>query len=334
MRVLVTGGAGFIGSSLLRSLLERNHVVVNIDTLTYAGRPENLCSVSKHRSYMFEKVDIRDRNKLDKVFYEFKPDAVIHLAAESHVDRSINAPADFIETNINGTLNMLEATRCYWERHGNFEAFRFLHVSTDEVFGSLGKVGKFSELTPYNPRSPYSASKASSDHLVRAWFETYSVPVVISNCSNNYGPRQFPEKLIPRMILRALKGKSLPVYGDGRNIRDWLYVEDHVNALILLLEKGELGRSYNIGGNNELNNLGLVENLCGILDKKAPRPTGSHSELIEFVTDRPGHDFRYAIDATRIHVELGWTPSITLTEGLDKTVSWYLENEWWWRPLL
>ena len=268
------------------------------------------------------------------VFAKHTPDAVMHLAAESHVDRSIDAPADFIETNITGTFNMLEAARSYWQAQGRPVTFRFHHVSTDEVFGSLSRTGMFNETTPYDPRSPYSASKASSDHLVRAWHETFGLPIVLTNCSNNYGPFQFPEKLIPLVILNALMGKPLPIYGDGENIRDWLYVEDHADALLLVLEQGAVGRNYNIGGENERSNLEMVETLCAILDRLSPRDRGSYTELITFVTDRPGHDARYAIDPARIRDELGWRPSVTVEGGLEKTVHWYLDNEDWWRPLL
>ena len=268
------------------------------------------------------------------VFAKHTPDAVMHLAAESHVDRSIDAPADFIETNITGTFNMLEAARSYWQAQGRPVTFRFHHVSTDEVFGSLSPTGMFNETTPYDPRSPYSASKASSDHLVRAWHETFGLPIVLTNCSNNYGPFQFPEKLIPLVILNALMGKPLPIYGDGENIRDWLYVEDHADALLLVLEQGAVGRNYNIGGENERTNLEMVETLCAILDRLSPRDRGSYTELITFVTDRPGHDARYAIDPARIRDELGWRPSVTVEGGLEKTVHWYLDNEDWWRPLL
>ena len=287
-------------------------------------------------NYAFERVDIRDRVGLDAVFSTHNPDAVMHLAAESHVDRSIDGPTDFVETNVNGTFNMLEAARSYWQAQGRSETFRFHHISTDEVFGSLPNDSKvqFTEDTPYDPRNPYSASKASSDHLVRAWYETYSLPVVLSNCSNNYGPYQFPEKLIPVFILNALEGKPLPLYGDGGNIRDWLYVEDHAEALLLVLEKGVTGRSYNIGGKNERTNLELVKTLCCILDRLRPRDAGFYADLITFVTDRPGHDARYSIDPSRIRDELGWRPAVTLEEGLKKTVKWYLDNEAWWRPLL
>ena len=334
MKILVTGGAGFIGSAVVRLAIARGHHVVNVDALTYAACLDNVASVADHPNYAFEQVDIRDREGLDAVFAKHTPDAVMHLAAESHVDRSIDGPADFIETNIDGTFNMLEAARSYWRAQGQPDTFRFHHISTDEVFGSLGPTGMFTETTPYDPRSPYSASKASSDHLVRAWHETYSLPVVLTNCSNNYGPYHFPEKLIPVVILNALAGKPLPIYGDGGNIRDWLYVEDHAHALLLVLAKGALGRSYNIGGENERTNLELVKTLCGILDRLRPRDAGSYADLITFVSDRPGHDARYAVDPSRIRDELGWRPSVTVEEGLEKTVQWYLDNENWWQPLL
>jgi dTDP-glucose 4,6-dehydratase len=336
MKVLVTGGAGFIGSAVIRLAIARGHSVVNLDTLTYAACLENVASVAKSPNYVFEHIDIRDRGALDAVFFQHSPNAVIHLAAESHVDRSIDGPADFIETNVNGTLNMLEAARTYWQAKGQFETFRFHHVSTDEVFGSLPSDPSvlFTEDTPYKPRSPYSASKASSDHLVRAWHETYDLPILLTNCSNNYGPYHFPEKLIPVVILNALAGKHLPIYGDGGNIRDWLYVEDHADALLLVLEKGVVGRSYNIGGENERTNLELVHTLCATLDRLRPRASGSYVDLIAFVADRPGHDARYAIDSSRIRSELGWQPLVTIDQGLEKTVKWYLNNEDWWRPLL
>ncbi|MBU2888860.1 dTDP-glucose 4,6-dehydratase [Celeribacter halophilus] len=335
MKLLVTGGAGFIGSAVVRLAVSRGHEVVNVDALTYAACLDNVASVSDSPLYAFEQVDIRDRAGLDTVFAKHKPDAVMHLAAESHVDRSIDGPGDFIETNITGTFNMLEAARKYWMESGKPESFRFHHISTDEVFGSLPNDPsvQFTEDTPYDPRSPYSASKASSDHLVRAWHETYGLPVVLTNCSNNYGPFHFPEKLIPVIILNALAGKPLPIYGDGSNIRDWLYVEDHADALLLVAEKGSIGRSYNIGGENERTNLELVQTLCAILDKKRPKSNGSYADQITFVTDRPGHDARYAIDPTRIREELGWRPSVTVEEGLAQTVDWYLDNESWWRPL-
>lgn len=334
MKILVTGGAGFIGSSVVRLAISRGASVVNVDAVTYAACLNNVANVANHPNYAFEQVDIRDREALADVFAKHTPDAVMHLAAESHVDRSIDAPADFIETNITGTFNMLEAARSYWQAQGRPATFRFHHVSTDEVFGSLSPTGMFNETTPYDPRSPYSASKASSDHLVRAWHETFGLPIVLTNCSNNYGPFQFPEKLIPLVILNALMGKPLPIYGDGENIRDWLYVEDHADALLLVLEQGAVGRNYNIGGENERTNLEMVETLCAILDRLSPWDRGSYTELITFVTDRPGHDARYAIDPARIRDELGWRPSVTVEGGLEKTVQWYLDNEDWWRPLL
>ncbi|KAB6716675.1 dTDP-glucose 4,6-dehydratase, partial [Roseobacter sp. TSBP12] len=298
MKILITGGAGFIGSAVVRLAIARGHEVVNVDALTYAACLDNVASVSDSPLYAFEQVDIRNRAGLDTVFATHKPDVVMHLAAESHVDRSIDGPGDFIETNISGTFNMLEAARKYWVEAGKPEGFRFHHISTDEVFGSLpnDRSVMFTEETPYDPRSPYSASKASSDHLVRAWHETYGLPVVLTNCSNNYGPFHFPEKLVPVIILNALAGKDLPIYGDGSNIRDWLYVEDHADALLLVVEKGALGRSYNIGGENERSNLELVKSLCAILDEKRPKSSGSYADQITFVTDRPGHDARYAID--------------------------------------
>ncbi|KRS16694.1 dTDP-glucose 4,6-dehydratase [Roseovarius indicus] len=334
MKLLVTGGAGFIGSAVVRLAAGRGHEVVNLDALTYAACLENVAEVAESPLYAFEEADIRDAAALDRVFAEHRPDAVMHLAAESHVDRSIDGPGTFIETNVTGTYTLLEAARKYWVGQGRPEGFRFHHISTDEVFGSLGATGKFTEETPYDPRSPYSASKAASDHLVRAWHETYGLPVVLSNCSNNYGPYHFPEKLIPVIILNALAGKPLPVYGKGENVRDWLYVEDHADALLTVLEKGALGRSYNIGGENEAKNIEIVRRICGILDDKRPREGGgAYAELIEFVADRPGHDLRYAIDPTRIREELGWRPSVTLEQGLELTVQWYLDNEDWWRAL-
>lgn len=333
MKILVTGGAGFIGSAVVRQAVDRGYDVVNLDALTYAACLDNVASVADKPNYSFEQVDIRDRKALDAVFARHKPDAVMHLAAESHVDRSIDGPSDFMETNIIGTFNLLEAARSYWVAQGKPDTFRFHHISTDEVFGSLGADGQFTETTPYDPRSPYSASKASSDHLVRAWHETYDLPVVLTNCSNNYGPFHFPEKLVPVVILNALHGKPIPIYGQGDNVRDWLFVEDHADALLLVLEKGELGRSYNIGGENERSNLELVQTICDILDKKRP-DNAPHSDLITFVTDRPGHDMRYAIDPTRIRDELGWRPSVTVEQGLEKTVTWYLENTDWWQALL
>ncbi|MBC7736800.1 MAG: dTDP-glucose 4,6-dehydratase, partial [Candidatus Saccharibacteria bacterium] len=304
MKLLVTGGAGFIGSAVVRLAVARGHQVVNLDALTYAACLDNVASVAGSPSYAFEQADIRDRAAVDAVFARHQPDAVMHLAAESHVDRSIDGPGDFIATNVTGTYTMLEAARAYWTA-ARPEGFRFHHISTDEVFGSLGPTGLFTEDSPYDPRSPYSASKAASDHLVRAWGETYGMPVVLTNCSNNYGPFHFPEKLIPVVILNALAGRPIPVYGKGENIRDWLYVEDHADALLCVLERGALGRSYNIGGENEVRNIDLVVKICALLDEM--RPGGApHARLIEFVTDRPGHDARYAIDPTRIRTELGW----------------------------
>ena len=320
----------------MRLAIERGHNVVNLDALTYAANLANVASVAQNPLYSFEHVDIRDRDALDTVFKTYKPNIVMHLAAETHVDRSIEVPADFINTNIAGTFNILEAARKFWVEQNRPINFRFHHISTDEVFGSLPADPeiKFTESTPYDPRSPYSASKAASDHLVRAWYKTYGLPVVLSNCSNNYGPYHFPEKLIPLIILNALSGKPLPIYGNGSNIRDWLYVEDHADALLLLATKGEIGRSYNIGGENERTNLQLVKTICSILDRMQPLDKGSYANLITFVTDRPGHDARYAIDASRIRKEFGWVPSVNVEDGLERTVRWYLENEDWWSPLL
>ena len=331
MKLIVTGGAGFIGSAVVRLAVARGHDVVNVDALTYAACLDNVASVAEAPNYTFTEADIRDRATMDRVFAETAPDVILHLAAESHVDRSIDGPGTFIDTNITGTYTLLEAARAWWVGAGRPE-FRFHHISTDEVFGSLGPTGKFTEETPYDPRSPYSASKAASDHLVRAWHETYGLPVVLTNCSNNYGPFHFPEKLIPVVILNALAGKPIPVYGKGENVRDWLFVEDHADALLTVVQRGEIGRSYNIGGENEAKNIDLVRMICAILDVKRPidRP---YSSLITFVTDRPGHDARYAIDPARIRAELGWRPSVTLAQGLEKTVQWYLDNEPWWRAL-
>lgn len=335
MKLLVTGGAGFIGSAVVRQAVAAGHRVINLDALTYAACLDNVATVADNPLYTFEQADIRDRAALDRVFAAHTPDAVMHLAAESHVDRSIDGPGDFIATNITGTYTLLEAARAYWQDRGRPETFRFHHISTDEVFGSLpaDPTVKFTEDTPYDPRSPYSASKAGSDHLVRAWHETYGLPVVLTNCSNNYGPYHFPEKLIPVIILNALAGRPLPIYGNGSNVRDWLYVEDHADALLLVVQKGAVGRSYNIGGENERSNLDLVRMLCTILDEKRPKTDGSYADQISFVTDRPGHDARYAIDPTRIRTELGWRPSVTVEQGLRLTVEWYLANESWWRAL-
>ena len=338
MKILVTGGAGFIGSAICRHLAAnpKNHVV-NVDKLTYAGNLASLRQLENHPNYSFAKADICDDVTILGLLRKEKIDAIMHLAAESHVDRSIDGPAAFIETNIVGTFRMLHAALTYWRElsEPTKSAFRFHHISTDEVFGDLPfDSGIFTEETPYAPSSPYSASKAASDHLVRAWHETYGLPVVLSNCSNNYGPFHFPEKLIPLVILNALDGKPLPVYGAGANIRDWLYVEDHARALELVVTKGKPGESYNIGGRAERTNLSVVETICDILDKKRPRSGNRHyRDLITFVTDRPGHDRRYAIDASKIERELGWTPAETFETGLERTVQWYLDNEWWWQPI-
>ena len=333
MKILVTGGAGFIGSAVVRQAIRDGYDVVNLDKLTYAANLANVLSVSNAPGYVFEHADICDRDALDRIFATHNPNVVMHLAAESHVDRSIDGPAAFVETNINGTYALLEAARAHWTGAGRPEEFRFHHISTDEVFGTLGATGQFTETTPYDPRSPYSASKAASDHLVRAWYETYGLPVVLSNCSNNYGPFHFPEKLVPVVILNALHRRPIPIYGDGQNIRDWLFVEDHADALLTVAAQGKVGRSYNIGGEAEATNIELVRMICALLDQKRPQ-NAPHDQLITFVTDRPGHDRRYAIDPTRIREELGWRPSVTIDEGLAKTVDWYLANEDWWRPLL
>jgi dTDP-glucose 4,6-dehydratase len=329
MRLLVTGGAGFIGSAVVRQAVADGHEVVNVDALTYAANLANLDSIAASNRYVFERADIRDRAALDRIFAAHRPDAVMHLAAESHVDRSIDGPAAFIDTNITGTYTLLEAARAYW---GGAREFRFHHISTDEVFGTLGDAGRFTETTPYAPNSPYSASKAASDHLVRAWGETYGLPVVLSNCSNNYGPFHFPEKLIPVVILNALAGREIPVYGQGENVRDWLYVEDHAAALLAVVQRGRLGESYNIGGNAEARNIEIVRRICALMDQMMP-DGAPHDRLITFVTDRPGHDFRYAIDASKIRTELGWAPSVTLDEGLRRTVRWYLDNRDWWQTI-
>ncbi len=338
MKVLVTGGAGFIGSAVCRMIVEQSrHSVVNVDKLTYAANLDSVAAVSNDARYGFHKLDICDREALRDLFAKEAPDAVLHLAAETHVDRSIDGPDAFIRTNILGSFELLEAARDYWEQLPGTarDAFRFVHVSTDEVYGSLGDTGLFTETTPYDPSSPYSASKAASDHLTIAWHRTYGLPALISNCSNNYGPYQFPEKLIPLMILKGLAGEPLPVFGEGGNVRDWLHVEDHARGLITLLEGGRPGESYNIGGRCERRNLEVVERLCDTLDRAAPRPANaSYRELIAFVTDRPGHDYRYAIDCSKIEREFGWRPRETFETGIEKTVAWYLDNEWWWRPLV
>ena len=333
MKILITGGCGFIGSAVVRQAIAAGHGAVNVDKLTYAANPANVASVADAPGYAFEQADICDADAMARIFADHAPDAVMHLAAESHVDRSIDGPGAFIHTNITGTATLLQAARGHWEAQGKPESFRFHHVSTDEVYGSLGAEGLFTEQTPYDPRSPYSASKASSDHLVRAWGETYGLPIVVTNCSNNYGPFHFPEKLIPVIILNALHGKPIPVYGKGDNVRDWLFVEDHATALLTVLAGGRLGETYNIGGNAEAQNIGIVRKVCALLDARHP-DAAPHDRLITFVTDRPGHDFRYAIDASKIKAELGWEPTVTLDEGLARTVDWYLENRDWWEPLL
>lgn len=338
MRILVTGGAGFIGSAVCRHLIENTqHSVINLDKLTYAASLSSLDSIQASPRYRFIKGDILDRDLLRDLLHSAEVDAIMHLAAESHVDRSIDGPGDFISTNIVGTYTLLEAARAYWGSlpTGRRESFRFHHISTDEVYGDLPLDDSlFTEDTPYAPSSPYSASKASSDHLARAWYHTYGLPVVLSNCSNNYGPFHFPEKLIPLIILNGLAGKPLPVYGRGENVRDWLFVEDHARALELVVTRGTPGRSYNIGGRNERSNLAVVETICDELDRLIPLADGrSRRSLIEFVTDRPGHDLRYAIDASRIEQELGWQAQETFESGLRRTVQWYLDNETWWRPI-
>ena len=338
MSILVTGGAGFIGSAVVRQIVaETTESVVNLDGLTYAGNLESLDAARDDPRHVFEQVDIRDGAELARVFAQHRPRAVMHLAAESHVDRSIDGPADFIETNIVGTYTLLEAARAYLETldEAGRGAFRFHHVSTDEVYGTLGAEGLFTEETAYRPNSPYSASKASSDHLVRAWGETFGLPVLVTNCSNNYGPYQFPEKLIPVLIIKALKGEKLPIYGKGENVRDWLYVEDHAAALRLVLEKGRVGETYNIGGSAERRNIDVARAVCAIMDELLPdSPHRPHENLLTFVADRPGHDLRYAIDSSRIERELGWRPRESFETGLKRTVAWYLENRGWWERIL
>jgi len=333
MRVLITGGAGFIGSAVARRFIvtSDDHICV-LDKLTYAGNLDSLAPIASSRRYSFVRADICDRKAVDRIFSEFAPDAVMHLAAESHVDRSIDGPAAFIETNVVGTFTLLEAALAHWRGLDAEKAnhFRFLHISTDEVFGALGPEGLFQEDTPYAPNSPYSASKAGSDHLVRAWRETYGLPTITTNCSNNYGPYHFPEKLIPLTILNGLEAKRLPVYGRGENVRDWLFVDDHAAALILILRKGAVGETYNVGGRSERRNIDVVTAICDILDEIAPRSAGSYRELITFVTDRPGHDLRYAIDCSKIERELGWRAQETFESGLRKTVQWYIDNPAWW----
>ncbi len=335
MRVVVTGGAGFIGSAVVRHLiLDKGYEVLNIDKLTYAGTETSLALVAEDTRYRFLRADICDHTAVSQALSIFRPQRIMHLAAESHVDRSITGAKDFVETNVVGTFNMLECAREYWASLPPVEkdSFRFLHVSTDEVYGSLGEDGLFTEETPYDPSSPYSASKAASDHLAKAWTRTYGLPVIVSNCSNNYGPYHFPEKLIPLTILNAMEGKPLPVYGNGGNIRDWLYVEDHARALDLIAERGRIGETYNVGGRNERRNIDVVMRICELMDKHRPEG-GPHSRLVTFVTDRPGHDARYAIDATKLETELGWRAAENFDSGIEKTVRWYLDNEWWWQPL-
>lgn len=334
MRIIVTGGAGFIGSALVRHLVASGHDVLTIDSLTYAGNRASLRDVEGNERHAFLHADICNAPAMQAAFADFQPDRVMHLAAESHVDRSITGAADFVQTNVVGTFTLLEAARGYWQglAPDAKAAFRFLHVSTDEVYGSLGAEGLFHETTPYDPSSPYSASKAASDHLAKAWHRTYGLPVIVSNCSNNYGPYHFPEKLIPLTILNALAGRPLPVYGAGENVRDWLYVEDHARALDLIAAEGQPGETYNVGGRNERRNIDVVRRICAVLDELAPAGA-PHDRLIAFVTDRPGHDARYAIDATRLETELGWRAQDDFDTGIEKTVRWYLDNDWWWRPL-
>jgi len=337
MKIVVTGGAGFIGSALVRYLIgHTDHHVLVIDKLTYAGNLASLASVQDHPRYRFSRTDICDRAAVAAIFSIFQPDAVMHLAAESHVDRSIDGPAEFISTNIIGTYVLLEVALAHWGKLGaRAQGFRFLHVSTDEVYGALTGEGCFTEETRYDPRSPYSASKAASDHLVRAWRHTYGLPILLTNCSNNYGPHQFPEKLIPLTIIKGLAGEPMPVFGQGLNIRDWLFVDDHAQALTLVLERGRVGETYNIGGNGERRNIDVVGAICDAMDQLRPRPNGaSHRELITFVPDRPGHDFRYAIDFGKLKAELGWSPAHSFESGLLATVQWYLDNRAWWEPLL
>lgn len=338
LRILVTGGAGFIGSALVRHLIAHtDHHVLNVDALTYAGNLSSVASAAESNRYRFAQADICDRERIADLIAEYRPQVITHLAAESHVDRSIDGPSAFIQTNLVGTFTMLAAALDYWrglpeeERH----AFRFHHISTDEVFGALGPDGFFTEETAYDPRSPYSASKAGSDHLVSAWHHTYGLPTLVTNCSNNYGPYHFPEKLIPLMIIKCLAGEALPVYGQGQNVRDWLFVDDHVRALTAVFERGTPGESYMVGGRSERTNLGVVETICDRLDAIRPRADGrSYREQISFVADRPGHDFRYAIDASKLERDLGWRPQETFETGIDKTIRWYLDNEDWWRPIL
>ena len=332
MKLLITGGSGFIGSALVRNAIGLRHSVINVDAMTYAGNPDNLSGISDNPLYFFERADIRDGERLCEILETHQPDGVIHLAAETHVDRSIKFSNEFIATNVNGTHSLLESVLHYWEKRGNDEKFRFLHVSTDEVYGQLDDTGSFSEDSPYRPSSPYSASKAASDHLVNAWHITYGLPALTTNCSNVYGEYQFPEKLIPKAIINGARKKMIPIYGNGQNIREWLHINDLVDALMRVLSDGEVGHAYNIGSGQEIANLPLVQMICEILDSKFP-DRSTHSEQIQFVNDRAGHDFRYSLNSSKIRNELGWNPSIDLDEGLTETVNWYLANNNWWKPL-
>ncbi len=336
MRVIVTGGAGFIGSAVVRRLLRADHEVLNFDLMTYAASMATLRDIGHHPKYRFVRGDVTDTAAFNYVLASFRPDAIMHLAAESHVDRSIENPEQFVDTNVIGTVRLLAACTRYWERlpAADQQTFRFHQISTDEVFGELGPTGQFSEQSPYQPNSPYAASKAAADHFVRAWGRTYGLPVVLSNCSNNYGPYQFPEKLLPLMIIKGLAGEPLPVYGDGQQVRDWLYVDDHADALKLVLEQGVIGESYNVGGDCERTNLSIVHAICDLLDELQPKSRGSHRDLITYVTDRPGHDRRYAVDFSKIHRELGWSPRETFDSGIEKTVRWYVNFRSWWEPIL
>ena len=334
MKIFVTGGCGFIGSNfILNNVKSEKTTIINLDKLTYAGNLDNLKSIENLKNYHFINGDITNIKYLNTIFKKYKPDILIHFAAESHVDRSIDQPLDFVQTNVVGTVTILEAALIYWNQSQN-KKFKLLHISTDEVFGSLGNDGLFTEQTPYNPNSPYSASKASSDHFVRAWCKTYGLPSIITNCSNNYGPYQFPEKLIPLIIANCIDEKALPIYGEGLNIRDWLFVNDHCDAIMTVIKKGRIGETYNIGGNNEIRNIDIVNKICSVLDDKKPRSNGqSYKKLITYVKDRPGHDFRYAIDTAKINDDLGWAPKENFDSGIYKTINWYLENEVWWRNI-